>query len=467
MANKSDVKYSLGLITGLGLCETAIFHAYVTSFLYTQSPAGYMGELSFSIAGTTFYVIASASLILLAKKSTVSIRPEIPGALLLLGYLIGFFSDSLAPNPTTPIILGAAYGLGSPLFRAIWFDAFSCSRPRNGTIAFLAALLLGLAFSFFLSYLPSIASLPLLSASVIVSTVMARHNRMTNEYRSKKQPAPKRNVSASSCALLLGPILGVAVLEGIIGVLNISLFSENDYAHSLFAENSVWIIRLAVVLFFISILAVTPKRFNPLTLFKASFPFTVAGLLLLSLMGASQGPVVSSILLIGYNLVFIACMLLLIETVCAGKIHAYTAVGLYGFVTATFLLAGFALGSFLDKMRGSAEFAELTLIGFSCVYILSMALLFFSLGGKRSRSIDDKNRLSDLADSLGCSPRESEVLEYLVKGRSAAHIARALDLSEHTVRGYIKSIYAKSDVHSRQDLIDIYDEHCGKSKDDM
>lgn len=55
------------------------------------------------------------------------------------------------------------------------------------------------------------------------------------------------------------------------------------------------------------------------------------------------------------------------------------------------------------------------------------------------------------------SQRESEVLEYLVKGRNAKHAAEKMLLSESTVKTYISNIYRKTGVHSQQELLDKLD----------
>lgn len=76
---------------------------------------------------------------------------------------------------------------------------------------------------------------------------------------------------------------------------------------------------------------------------------------------------------------------------------------------------------------------------------------------------DDANRLqadvlslrcSALAGSYGLTPREREILELLARGRSKTHIAEAFLISENTVRGHVKHIYAKLDVHGKQELVD-------------
>ena len=50
--------------------------------------------------------------------------------------------------------------------------------------------------------------------------------------------------------------------------------------------------------------------------------------------------------------------------------------------------------------------------------------------------------------------REQDVLAYLAKGRTAAHISNKLDISEATVRTHIMHIYQKTGVSSQQDLMD-------------
>jgi DNA-binding NarL/FixJ family response regulator len=49
---------------------------------------------------------------------------------------------------------------------------------------------------------------------------------------------------------------------------------------------------------------------------------------------------------------------------------------------------------------------------------------------------------------LDLTPREQDVLRELVRGRSYQQVADALDVTVDTVRGYIKSLYRKLQVHS-------------------
>ena len=66
--------------------------------------------------------------------------------------------------------------------------------------------------------------------------------------------------------------------------------------------------------------------------------------------------------------------------------------------------------------------------------------------------------LASFSSERGLSPRETEVFEVLVKGRSAPFIRDELCISLNTVTSHIKHIYAKLGVHTRQELINLVDQ---------
>ena len=51
------------------------------------------------------------------------------------------------------------------------------------------------------------------------------------------------------------------------------------------------------------------------------------------------------------------------------------------------------------------------------------------------------------------SPRERELVEHLARGADTHTSARAMFLSEHTVQDHVKSIFTKTDTHSRRALV--------------
>ncbi len=59
------------------------------------------------------------------------------------------------------------------------------------------------------------------------------------------------------------------------------------------------------------------------------------------------------------------------------------------------------------------------------------------------------NRLAARMARPAVSPREIEVLKLVIKGKSNKEIASALDITEDTVKGHLKSVYAKLGVNDR------------------
>ncbi len=66
-----------------------------------------------------------------------------------------------------------------------------------------------------------------------------------------------------------------------------------------------------------------------------------------------------------------------------------------------------------------------------------------------------EQRCQAIAARYNLTKREAEVLGMLARGRNRAYIEEALVVSRNTVNSHVKHIYAKLDIHSHQELIDI------------
>lgn len=66
-------------------------------------------------------------------------------------------------------------------------------------------------------------------------------------------------------------------------------------------------------------------------------------------------------------------------------------------------------------------------------------------------------RCSALGEKHGLTVREVEVMQMICKGRSKAYIAETLFITENTVRGHSRRLYAKLDVHSKKALQELID----------
>lgn len=130
----------------------------------------------------------------------------------------------------------------------------------------------------------------------------------------------------------------------------------------------------------------------------------------------------------------------------------------------------FALGELAGKAEGlhgagSAVLLALAyLLTIAAVFALNEAnfsqrRIFADLEGpapERSMfaSIDEGWRA--LGGPSGASPRAKwRCCSCCARGRSKSYIAESLFISENTVRSHSKHIYAKLDVHSKQDILDL------------
>jgi len=66
---------------------------------------------------------------------------------------------------------------------------------------------------------------------------------------------------------------------------------------------------------------------------------------------------------------------------------------------------------------------------------------------------DLATRAPDAADEAGLTPRERDVLPLIAEGLQNKQIARALELSEQTVRNHLSSVYRKLGTSNRTETI--------------
>lgn len=86
------------------------------------------------------------------------------------------------------------------------------------------------------------------------------------------------------------------------------------------------------------------------------------------------------------------------------------------------------------------------------VYLPASAVGPQSVGGLQALTVTDATKVSDPA-SLGLTPKQFEVLTWLVQGIGNKQIARQLDIEEQTVRNHLRPIYQKFGVAKRTELL--------------
>lgn len=101
--------------------------------------------------------------------------------------------------------------------------------------------------------------------------------------------------------------------------------------------------------------------------------------------------------------------------------------------------------------------ASLAGIAIVATFIIKQDFLFseFEGDGQADASGSRENALAMLSGEAGLTPREMDVFRLLAEGRSVPYIQEKLVVSEGTARTHVKHIYAKLNVHGKQELLDL------------
>ena len=370
--------------------------------------------------------------------------------------------------------------------------------------------------------------------------------------------SPKERAAALKAALrgLFGPLACVFILTAVIGLMHTSVIGGS-------LEPVVGAIPMAEALALATLImaaAVLLSRRVPDTtlVYRALFPVMLAALSLLPFVSEMLGPLSGMAMVVCYELVSIAFMLLLVEvSQVRPQVSPAALVGTYLAGTKLALIVGLLLGLAIDLLGAhSSEASYVTILMLACIYLLSMTLMVllrrrtaapamvpapvrtrrdeaarpgapasertwsrgmepagqhnasagssasdmasgswlsafdapgvaggaYSLAGfaaadegeglsssdvpatrltpgqhVEQQSIREQvgARVEHFARERGLTPRESQVLVHLARGRSAPALAADLGITENTAWAHIKRIYTKLGVHSKQELIDL------------
>jgi len=119
------------------------------------------------------------------------------------------------------------------------------------------------------------------------------------------------------------------------------------------------------------------------------------------------------------------------------------------------ILVGMGIGRFVSGNDFFSE-TQLLIAAMLLLWILLLALTY-TMSSDKVRTLQPQQTectCHDVAVAYGLSAREEEVLELLVQGRSLPYVQRELYISLSTAKFHVTNIYAKFDVHARQDLLD-------------
>ena len=209
------------------------------------------------------------------------------------------------------------------------------------------------------------------------------------------------------------------------------------------------------------------RDFNHL-LYVIAFPLLALGHLAMVLMGETLGAVV--VHEIGYRFIMFLSWMLAAWVI---KHKELSANWVWPCIMCAFVggrVAGMACGTLLGSIGGADGAAAAQMVAVFVV-LFSALLLFGGAGvgdgwGMSRAATDGENApgnaseaaVAAVAHEYGLTPRETEIVSLLARGRDQAFIAEYLHISVDTVKTHRRSIYRKLDIHSHQELLTLLED---------
>ncbi len=204
-------------------------------------------------------------------------------------------------------------------------------------------------------------------------------------------------------------------------------------------------------------------------------------ILLYRSLNVADGHVAGSLMTAFLISFYVLLWLMFISEANERKLPAFFLLGLaLGVARLSVALGRFAAQTLLEQ---TGVDPQLALVGSVWLLVATLALMFCSYlryASKRDAAGDASapeeaaaaplahlsagDALVQMKSTYELTNREFEVIEEFAAGRSARAIAERFTLSEHTVKTHLRHAYAKMDVHSRQELLDLIEETSAAKK---
>lgn len=475
MRTKDAALLSVALAAGFGLCKTATSLAYITAMGSVSTSVGFVSQLGFMFAMTAATIVTAVVIIALVRAGRIapwSLRQTPALVALCAGFLLGSTGAlSGLPAWAATLLLGGLCGYALTVLMAAWLEAFAAEGDTSTAIVQIVCALIVQAV--LASLLLLVPALPVAAVSVAFLLVSAA---VLAWAKGRLGPPPESRVLVADRKdrfTLFHAYLCLAVVVGVVGILHTSVLGSS-FEHIVGDVNmGVPLAASTAITALVAMLMV--QRLDPVSVYKVCFPCMLVILSLLPFLGGFLGPVAGTVMITCYDVCGMVFLLFIVEQSRRLGVSSYLLTSLYMVASSLFLLVGLAIGMGLGAVSADYGLSLLTLLAFAAIYPLAVVLMVVLRRGRgdaepvregaaaagpaspepapREAEAAFERCLGRYAETYGLTKRETEILGYLARGRSARFIAEELVISENTVWAHVKRVYAKLDVHDKQELM--------------
>lgn len=377
-----------------------------------------------------------------------------------------FFASDLVlllfGNPTVlvEILAGIMTGFGTGMFLLIWGEVFVSLGTRRCLFYFSVSSFLAAFGHIVLSHFPEIWIQGVVVIAPLIELGLYRmyisENRLMMPKGNDRHETPR---SLPLNVLILGAFFGFSFgfMRGFSFVLE-----QIGLRDSATTASMVFVMVACILVLFVTF--VNKQNFGKLT-YQITLPFIALGFFMLPFQDMWSF-IDIAMYRIGYQYAYVILWVLWVFFACRPDTTSVWVIACGLTSVQVSKLVGFAITVDVPVITGMQW--DSSIVSSTALFLVVLFSLF-----ARENQVDEKSweqvrpvaeRTNDFffvsknyepaAVAFGLSPRESDVFYLLLRGRSRSHIAKALVITEETVKTHVKSIYQKAGVHTKQDLID-------------
>ena len=469
---------------GFGLCKTAISVAYITAMGSVSSTVGFVSELDFMFAMNAISFATALAIIALVRAGRLR-----PGALsqvpAVIALLVGFFLSATGvmaglPFAATAVFYGVLCGFALTVLNAAWLEAFVAEPDAAyGVYQIVGGLIVQCVLVSVLPLLGSLAASVLSIVAVVVSAcLLVRLKRMLS-FAERDELLPANRGDRLS---LLQAFLCLFVLVGVVDILHTTVLGSQS--ESIVGDVNMWMPLVAATAI-TALAGLTMRHPDPTAVYKGCLPAMLAILSLLPFFGEALGGLAGLVMITCYDVCGMVFLLFIVDRARTLRMSSYVLSSVYLGGSGLFLVIGLSIGGVLGALSADYGLSLLTLLAFAAIYPLAIVLVVAlrrahpqdassAAAGEGGEGAPSADAVPTVDDALGAgvdavaarfelTPREREILGYLARGRTAKFIAEELVISENTAWAHIKRVYAKTGVHSKQELMSVVEQQ-GRSR---
>lgn len=459
VANTRERVSADGLFVGTSCCVALVSYTHYTPALAHAAPEA----LSFSDAACMLGVMTSVVLLALSRHDRPAFARAaviwVSSACVLASILLLALFPGLANLPANPFSLigGGLFGIFLSVVAVCWLWVYAHNSAATVIWNVMLSALVGAILLWFIVGMDTPrATCSLIGLLAVNALALVRRMRLLSGSRLSQDP-PDVERHAPTYIIVATFLFSYAFM------VSLSLAGLEHFS-SAFSE-----IVLLIPFLLVSVLMLSFKRLTTASLLSVAVPVIVTATLSASFL--SIGPVVTfDLALVGILLFLVYAVVLLCSITEKTDSHAYRAFSLLmiayfgGCIAGRMVSAAGMFGAVVshDAVVLSSVLAVLTALllclrnGFVPKQLIA---LFDPDRTNEENGLTDgqATRLTLISEQCNLGNREREVLELLLRQKTASEIASEMVIANGTAKSHIRHVYKKLGIHSRDELFELFE----------